>query len=70
LAGALGVQLGGTNYYRGKVSQRPLMGWEVQPLTYRHIRQALNLTCGVTALATVFGILTEFLWGIGLLGIP
>ncbi len=62
VAGALGVQLGGTNYYRGEVSRRALMGEEKYPLTYRHIQQALNLTYGVTALSVAVGVLVRFVF--------
>ncbi|MEW6696659.1 MAG: adenosylcobinamide-phosphate synthase CbiB [Bacillota bacterium] len=62
VAGALGVQLGGTNHYRGEVSHRAFMGQEKYPLNHRHIQQALNLTYGVTALAVVVGILLRFLY--------
>ncbi|SHE49374.1 adenosylcobinamide-phosphate synthase CbiB [Desulforamulus putei] len=60
VAGALGIQLGGTNYYRGEASHRPFMGKEKYPLTYRHIQQALHLTYGVTALTVLAGVLVRF----------
>lgn len=53
VAGALGVQLGGTNYYRGEISCRPLLGLELNKLTPHHIYKALNLTYGVTLLTVV-----------------
>jgi adenosylcobinamide-phosphate synthase len=43
VAGALGVQLGGVNYYFGRVSERPRLGDPVQPLARRHIGQANRL---------------------------
>lgn len=56
VAGALGVQLGGVNYYCGVPSLRATMGEEVQALNQRHIQQTLNLTYGVTAMAVVCGL--------------
>lgn len=61
VAGALGVQLGGVNYYRGKISRRALMGEAKRPLTYHHIQQALDLTYAVTALAVASGVLVTYL---------
>ena len=60
VAGALGIELGGTNYYRGQVSHRALMGPGKYPLEYGHIEQALALTRKVTALALVVGVLVSW----------
>jgi adenosylcobinamide-phosphate synthase len=43
-AAVLGVQVGGINYYRGQVQQKPLLGDALQPITPEIVRQALNLT--------------------------
>jgi adenosylcobinamide-phosphate synthase len=43
-AAALGVQVGGLNYYRGQVQQKPLLGDDLQPITAAIIQQALGLT--------------------------
>ncbi len=43
-AAILGVQLGGTNSYRGVVKHKPLLGEPNQPITVHHIHQALQLT--------------------------
>lgn len=40
MAGALGVQLGGVNYYDGQPSDKPTIGDAVVPLSPRHIRLA------------------------------
>jgi adenosylcobinamide-phosphate synthase len=40
MAGALGVQLGGTNYYDGQPLDKPTIGDAVVPLSLRHIRLA------------------------------
>jgi adenosylcobinamide-phosphate synthase len=43
-AAALGVRVGGINYYRGEVQHKPLLGDDLQPITAEIIQQALNLT--------------------------
>jgi adenosylcobinamide-phosphate synthase len=43
-AAALGVQVGGINYYRGQIQQKPLLGDDLQPITADIIQQALRLT--------------------------
>ncbi|MGQ0812649.1 MAG: adenosylcobinamide-phosphate synthase CbiB [Nitrospiraceae bacterium] len=43
MAGALGVQLGGVNFYDGIVSERPCLGNALEPLALGHIEQALTL---------------------------
>jgi adenosylcobinamide-phosphate synthase len=43
-AAALGVQIGGINYYRGQVQYKPLLGDDLQPITADIIGQALSLT--------------------------
>ena len=50
-AGALGVQLGGLNYYFGEPSERPRMGEPLQPLQRNHILQANRLMLMTSALA-------------------
>lgn len=43
-AAALGVQVGGDNYYGGVLKQKPLLGDAREPITPEKIRQALDLT--------------------------
>ena len=43
-AAALGVQLGGSNSYRGVIKQKPLLGDPQHPITSTTIEQALQLT--------------------------
>ncbi|URD49867.1 adenosylcobinamide-phosphate synthase CbiB [Chroococcidiopsis sp. CCNUC1] len=43
-AAVLGVQLGGTNWYRGVAKQKPLLGEPIYPITAEKIHQALQLT--------------------------
>lgn len=40
-AAALGIQLGGDNYYRGRRVQKPLLGDPNRPITAAVVRQAL-----------------------------
>ncbi|QLE54285.1 adenosylcobinamide-phosphate synthase CbiB [Nostoc sp. TCL26-01] len=43
-AAILGVQMGGTNWYRGIAKQKPLLGDPIYPITPNHIYTALQLT--------------------------
>ena len=43
MAGALGVQLGGINYYEGLPIERPCLGDPDQPLTRAHVGMAVTL---------------------------
>jgi adenosylcobinamide-phosphate synthase len=43
-AAALGVQVGGINYYKGQVQEKPLLGDNLQPIVSKTIQQALKLT--------------------------
>jgi len=43
-AAVLGVQLGGTNWYRGVAKQKPLLGDSIYPITTEKIKQATLLT--------------------------
>lgn len=43
-AAVLGVQLGGTNWYRGVAKHKPLLGEPIYPITAEKIYQALQLT--------------------------
>lgn len=43
-AAALGVQVGGTNWYRGVAKHKPLLGEPIHPITATKILQALRLT--------------------------
>ncbi len=43
-AAILGVQMGGTNWYRGVAKQKPLLGDAIHPIKSNHIQTALQLT--------------------------
>lgn len=55
VAGALGIQLGGTNYYEGIPSCRPRMGVANTPLNREHIKQVARFIYAAGTLAVVFG---------------
>lgn len=59
VAGALGVQLGGLNYYRGQPSLRSRLGDPRESLAPGHIEQAIRLVYGTAALFTA---LTACMW--------
>jgi adenosylcobinamide-phosphate synthase len=58
VAGALGVQLGGTSFYQGVPSHKEHLGDPLQPLTAAHIRtaNALMITTGLLVLAVLLGL--------------
>lgn len=51
VAGALGIRLGGENYYFGRVSFRQYMGEPKEILTREHIEKTIKIMYGVSALA-------------------
>jgi adenosylcobinamide-phosphate synthase len=55
MAGALGVQLGGTNWYQGVAAATPTMGTPDRPLTPERIREALQIMglCSLLAVVTL-----------------
>ncbi len=55
MAGALGVQLGGTNRYDGLPIERPCLGDPNQPLTRAHIGRALTLMIWTSLIGVLFG---------------
>ncbi len=56
MAGGLGVQLGGTNFYDSVVVKKPFIGQAIEPLSIKHIRQSLNIAYMSSALMLVMGI--------------
>jgi adenosylcobinamide-phosphate synthase len=53
MAGALGVRLGGTNFYEGEAHEGPCLGDEQSPLDQQALRNALWLTASVSILMFV-----------------
>ena len=62
MAGALGVRLGGVNWYERKAVERPFMGDPIHPLEPRTIRDAILLmyACSVVAWLAAMGALRLF----------
>jgi adenosylcobinamide-phosphate synthase len=52
-SGALGVQLGGTNRYFGKVVEKPTIGDPLKPLDRRAWQGAVRLMCGAEVLLLI-----------------
>lgn len=52
-AGALRVQLGGTNVYFGEVVEKPTIGDDIIPLSYEHIKDSVKLMYGSEVLMVV-----------------
>ncbi|MGD8399740.1 MAG: adenosylcobinamide-phosphate synthase CbiB [Bacillota bacterium] len=59
VAGALGVRLGGANYYFGELTPKPTLGDPLAPLQIEHIRATNRLMYGATFLA--LGLFSGFL---------
>lgn len=55
VAGALGVRLGGTNYYEGIPSVRPFMGESLKALSYEDIKYAIKFVYLTGILAVLLG---------------
>lgn len=56
MAGALGVQLGGANFYEGEILEKPTLGDPLQPLTKADIRRANCLMYATTLLFLAIGL--------------
>ena len=61
-AAVLGVQLGGTNWYRGVAKHKPLLGDPIYPITAEKVDRALQLTryCFLTWLSLGIGAIAIF----------
>jgi adenosylcobinamide-phosphate synthase len=56
MAGALGVRLGGTNFYDGVATVRPYLGEALAPLAVNHIPAAIRLMYVVSVLTLTLGL--------------
>ena len=59
MAGALGVQLGGTTIYDGEPLEKPTIGDAVTPLTAQHIRKSNLVMFTTLALFLIIGLLAR-----------
>ena len=59
MAGALGVRLGGVNWYEGRATTMPYMGQPLRPLAPQRIHEAIRLmyTCSIVAWLAAMGAL-------------
>ena len=60
MAGALGVQLGGVNYYGGRRAERPILGDAEGALSLRHVDRAVVVMTVAYLLAIAGSV--RFLW--------
>lgn len=45
MAGGLGIQLGGINFYGSHMIRKPFLGDPVEPLAIKHVRQSTTISC-------------------------
>lgn len=62
VAGALGIQLGGFNYYQGQMYLKPFIGDQRRELHPEQIKQAISLMYGVSFLMLILGWLVTLGW--------
>lgn len=60
-AGALGVELGGKNYYSGKGVDTPKMGYPMRPLERENIRVAITLMQASAWVSLAFALILRYL---------
>lgn len=65
VAGALGVQLGGLNFYQTVPIQKPFIGDNFYPLNTKHIQESVNLAYISSVLFMVIGIVLILIIGRG-----
>lgn len=57
MAGALGVKLGGINFYNSIAIPKPLMGDNLEPLEIKHIQESIKISYLCSVLAVILGII-------------
>ncbi len=62
MAGALGIRLGGLNYYGGRISFRAYLNQSGQPPQIDHIRQAVDMLYLTAALAVISGLAVKLVF--------
>lgn len=60
VSGALGIQLGGINYYKNKKSEKPLIGDRIKGLDIRHIKESILIAYLTTILFIGIGIIVKY----------
>ncbi|PIZ16203.1 cobalamin biosynthesis protein CobD [Candidatus Desantisbacteria bacterium CG_4_10_14_0_8_um_filter_39_17] len=60
-AGALGIQLGGTNFYGGKKSEKPLIGIALKNRDVKDISRAINFMYIVSILTLLAGVIVGWI---------
>lgn len=62
VAGALGIKLGGANYYFGKLVEKPTIGDKLKEIELSDIDSTNKILYGVAILGYVLGILINLIW--------
>lgn len=61
MAGSLGVQLGGLNYYQGEPSFKPYLGNPQEELSLKHIKKAVKLMYTTSIIFLILGVISKWL---------
>ncbi|NQU95013.1 MAG: cobalamin biosynthesis protein CobD [Candidatus Omnitrophica bacterium] len=61
MAGALGIRLGGTSSYQGKISKKPYLGEEKRPTKPFCINEALTISFAASAFMLMLGVIFKWL---------
>ena len=62
VAGALGIKLGGANYYFGKLVEKPTIGDKLKEIELSDIDSTNKILYGVAILGYILGILINLIW--------
>ena len=62
VAGALGIRLGGMNYYQGEPSQKPFLGNSEEEISLHHIRETTQLMYLTSFLMVVLGVTLKLIF--------